>query len=89
MDGFSVNGLTGTLWHGSGWAPADGMDGFWLKFLVYGLTGHSGMAQVSHKLMEWPAFGSIFGQCFDSLWRLWGAWLREKKEKFSQRVDRT
>ncbi|GMH13896.1 hypothetical protein Nepgr_015737 [Nepenthes gracilis] len=27
-----------TLWHGSSWAPADGMDSCWLKFLVNSLT---------------------------------------------------
>ncbi|GMH22807.1 hypothetical protein Nepgr_024650 [Nepenthes gracilis] len=43
MDGFSGQRVDRTLWHGPGWAPADGRDDFWLKFSINDLTGHSGM----------------------------------------------
>ncbi|GMH05924.1 hypothetical protein Nepgr_007764 [Nepenthes gracilis] len=79
-----------TLWHGTGWAPVDGMDDFWFKSPVNGLTGHSGMAQVGFKLLEWPAFGSIFGQWFDWLWRLcWSELLTEVTLQLTEVVVQT
>ncbi|GMH19092.1 hypothetical protein Nepgr_020933 [Nepenthes gracilis] len=57
------------------------MDSFWLKFSVNDLTGHSGMAQVGFKLMEWPDFGSnSLVNGLTGFGGMWSPWQHEKRE---------